>query len=101
MSQFNLNLPTDIPWERICVSEDMIDKLVCDHSFPAKWKSSLALFHYQPPADFQVYDDMTVSYIKVSASITGYQPDGDEIGIKYPDWGPSTFDEAEMVENFK
>ena len=27
---FQLGLPTDIPWKRICVTEDMLDDDICD-----------------------------------------------------------------------
>ena len=37
----SLALPIDIPWERICVSEDMVDANVGDNDRPAKWQSSI------------------------------------------------------------
>lgn len=52
MSNFKLNLPTDIPWKRICVTEDMVDRVVCDNGLPPKWHSSIAVFKYVPPNDF-------------------------------------------------
>ena len=72
-------LPLDIPWKRLCISRDMLDAEVCDHDFPLRWKSSVAVFGYEPPADEQPFDDLTVSYLKVSCTITGHNP-GDEIG---------------------
>ena len=36
MSNFKLNLPTDIPWERICVTRDMLDPVACDDNLPPK-----------------------------------------------------------------
>lgn len=45
---FRLGLPTDIPWTRVCVSEDMIDRVICDDRLPGKWQSSLAVFKYVP-----------------------------------------------------
>ena len=74
MSNFKLNLPTDIPWERICVTEDMIDKVVCDNLLPAKWQTSLAVFKYLPDDEFQLYPNYKITYLKVTATITGYQP---------------------------
>lgn len=79
MSNFKLNLPTDIPWKRICVTEDMIDRVVCDANLPPKWHSSLAVFKYVPEDEFQLYPDYKITYLKVTATITGYQPLDDEI----------------------
>ncbi len=79
MSNFKLNLPTDIPWKRICVTEDMIDKEVCDKELPGKWRTSMAVFKYTPEDDYQLFPDYDISYLKVSATITGYQPLDKEI----------------------
>lgn len=77
-----LQLPIDIPWKRLCVSLDMLDPTICDRRFPFRWRSSLAVFGYEPPEEYQQYEGMLVSYLKVSYTITGYQPDPEEIGIK-------------------
>lgn len=79
MSNFKLTLPTDIPWERLCVTEDMIDRVVCDDRLPAKWKTSLAVFRYGPPDEDQLYPSYRITYLKVTATITGYQPIDKEI----------------------
>jgi hypothetical protein len=79
MSNFKLNLPTDIPWERICVTEDMIAKVVCADRLPAKWKTSIAVFRYRPPDEDQLYAGQKITYLKVTATITGYQPIDQEI----------------------
>ncbi|MBT1704920.1 homeobox domain-containing protein [Chryseosolibacter indicus] len=79
MSNFKLNLPTDVPWERICVTEDMIDKAVCDNRLPAKWQTSLAVFKYRPDDEYQLYPKYNITYLKVTATITGYQPLDQEI----------------------
>lgn len=78
-SNFKLNLPTDIPWERICVTEDMIDPVVCDKRLPAKWQTSLAVFKYRPEDEFQMFPEYDITYLKVTATITGYQPLDKEI----------------------
>jgi hypothetical protein len=44
-----LSLPIDIPWKRLCVSEDMIDRNVCDAQYPPKWRSSIAAFDAEKP----------------------------------------------------
>lgn len=79
MSNFELNLPTDIPWERICVTEDMIDPVVCDERLPAKWQTSLAVSKYRPDDEFQMFPAYNITYLKVTATITGYQPLDKEI----------------------
>ncbi|WP_119271171.1 PASTA domain-containing protein [Taklimakanibacter deserti] len=73
-----LSLPVDIPWKRLCVSADMIDEKVCDRVFPYRWRSSVAIFSYEPPDEHQTYENMIVSYLKVACTITGLQV-GDEI----------------------
>ena len=82
MTLTTFSLPVDIPWRRLCVSDDMIDPTVCDRKFPYRWRSSVAVFSYEPPEDQQTYDDMTVSYLKVACTITSFQPNPDEVGLK-------------------
>lgn len=77
----NLSLPIDIPWRRLCVSEDMLDQQGCDRRFPLRWRSSVAVFSYEPDEDYQNYEGMTVSYLKVAFTITGFQPDPSEVGL--------------------
>jgi hypothetical protein len=76
---FRLGLPTDIPWTRICVTEDMMDRVVCDDRLPPKWQSSVAVYRYVPDEEYQLYPDYDVSYLKVTATIGGYQALEDEI----------------------
>jgi hypothetical protein len=78
-STFRLGMPTDIPWRRICVTEDSLDRVVCDDKLPAKWQSSIAVFQYVPPEDDQLFPDYDISYLKVTTTITGYQALEDEI----------------------
>ncbi|WP_413452547.1 hypothetical protein AA0Y32_10210 [Georgenia phoenicis] len=76
---FKLGLPIDIPWSRVCVTEDMVDRAVCDRSLPPKWHSSIAVFKFRPEDEYQLYPDYDITYLKVSCTITGYQPLEDEI----------------------
>jgi hypothetical protein len=76
---FNLSLPLDIPWKRICVTKDMMDPVVCDSRLPPKWQSSIAVFKYTPTDDYQLYPDYKISYLKVTVTLTGYQPLDQEI----------------------
>ncbi len=115
MSNFNLNLPRDIPWRRIAVSDDMIDRKVCDKKFPLRWQSSIALFDYEPDEEDQEHEGMIVSYLKVSCSITGFQPRGDEAGLHHNDAkrdatdsvtgdyliDPSRWDDARVIQAYK
>jgi hypothetical protein len=82
MALNTLALPVDIPWQRICVSPDMVDRTVCNRQFPHRWRSSLAVFAYEPPEENQVYEEMLATYLKVTATITGFQADSNEVGIK-------------------
>src|SRR6476469_1323210 len=81
MTNFRLTLPIDIPWRRKCVSPDMLDQHICDPKSPYKWRSSIAIFEYEPEEENQTYEGMRITYLKVSCSITGYQENPKEIGI--------------------
>ena len=59
----------------------MLDRRVCNRRFPYRWRSSVAVFGYQPPDDQQNYPGMIVSYLKVACTITGFQPDPEEVGL--------------------
>ena len=48
---FNLSLPLDIPWQRICVTRDMMDTAVCELRLPPKWQSSIAVFKDGAPRE--------------------------------------------------
>jgi hypothetical protein len=76
-----LKLPTDIPWKRKCVSPDMMDRNICDAKGPYRWRSSIAVFEYEPEDENQTYDGARITYLKVSCSITGYQENFKEIGL--------------------
>jgi len=72
---YNLSLPTTIPWERICVSEDMLDPIPCDAELPPKWQSSIAAFKYDPADEYQPYEKHLISFIKLIVTITPYAPE--------------------------
>lgn len=76
---FRLGLPVDIPWQKVCVTEDMVDRVVCDDRLPPKWHSSIAVFKYVPDEEYQQFPDTKVTFLKVTVTITGYQPMNDEI----------------------
>lgn len=73
------SLPLDIPWERLCVSTNMLDETVCDSKSPPKWHSSLAIWRYVPADEYQIYPGRRITYLKLTATITGYQPSDKEV----------------------
>ena len=77
-----MSLPINIAWKWLDSSEDMMDKAYGNRYFPLKWKTSLSLFYYQPISDEDLYPESTITYLKVVCSITGYQADGKELGVK-------------------
>jgi hypothetical protein len=79
MSINSLSLPEDIPWKRVAISRDMHVARGSDE-LPFRWRSSLAAYMYEPEPDPTQLDinDIT-TFVKISASITGFQPDGPEI----------------------
>lgn len=82
-----LNLPIHIPWKLIAVSSDMMDTEFCNKRFPFAWRSSLAISAYEPkledlPAELC---DERITYLKITCSITGYQPSREEIDQAHQD----------------
>lgn len=98
MSISLLRLPTDIPWERVCVSGDMDDLSICDKRFPPKWNSSVAVFRYKPDDEYQEFPNHEVIYFKVAVTITGYQPRDAEIEGQI-DWGDLSVQTIGEVED--
>lgn len=98
MSIATFSLPIDIPWQRIAFSQDMIDKVACDRELPLRWRSSVAIFEYEPPEDQQRIDGFKISYLKVACTITGYQASGKEIRIRER-LARAGWTEKEMEEN--
>ncbi|MBW4027843.1 MAG: PASTA domain-containing protein [Acidobacteria bacterium] len=60
----------------------MMDTVACDRKLPPRWRSSVAVFEYEPPEDQQRTDDFRVTYLKVSCTMTGFQQDEREIRIR-------------------
>ena len=71
-----LNLPVDIPWTFIESSSDMMDGTFCNGKSPNPFKSSLAIYAYEPKLDElpQELCGARLTYLKISCTITGYQP---------------------------
>ena len=78
-----LNLPVNIPWKQIAVSPDMIDTDFGNKRFPFAWRSSLAISTYEPKLEDLPEElcKQRITYLKITCSITGYQPDAEETRI--------------------
>lgn len=81
--------PEDIQWQPLCVSEDMMDPTFCNKKFPVPWKSSIAISAYEPNKDElpEPFCAGKLTYLKVTVSITGYQPTDEEIKKGYVEFG--------------
>jgi hypothetical protein len=90
MPACSVDLPVNIPWKLIAASADMMDTRFCNKRFPFAWRSSLALSVYEPRIE-DLPDGMCgqrLSYLKLTCSITGYQPtkeETDQIVDAFPD----------------
>lgn len=90
MSNFNLGLPIDIPWKRLCVSEDMTNTGDCGKNTAPVWRSSLAIFDYTPPDQVlnEILPGKVVTYVKVTCSITPFAADLDSTANATLDFVP-------------
>jgi hypothetical protein len=79
MSLQPLTPPQDITWTRMAFSRDMIDMNFGDLDFGPKWRSSLAVSYYLVPPDETAdgYPNSRIVYLKLTSSITGYNPSED------------------------
>ena len=71
-----LTPPQDITWTRMAFSRDMIDTNFGDLDFGPRWRSSLAVSYYIVPPDetAEGYPNSRIVYLKLTTSITGYNP---------------------------
>ena len=76
----SMSLPMDIPWKLIAVSQDMMDSRPGNRRYPFRWRSSLAISAFEPPLDDVPEElcDERITLLKVTCSITGYQPSAEE-----------------------
>jgi hypothetical protein len=77
MSTQLLTLPVDITWRRLAYSRDMMDTEGSDLMLPRRWRSSLAVHYYPVPEEqtAQDYPDSRIIYLRMTASISGWNPD--------------------------
>ncbi|MFG3604430.1 hypothetical protein [Micromonospora chersina] len=99
MSRRVLDLPIDIPWKLIAVSPDMMDTTFGNKAFPFAFRSSLAISAFEPALDDlpSGIEDERVTYLKVSASITGYQPTKAEVDAGYAQFPAVPIEELNRV----
>lgn len=70
-----LTLPQETSWKLLSVSPDMMDTKFGNKTFPFRWRSSLAISASEPdPAQVPPGCEGRLTMIKVTATITGYQP---------------------------
>ncbi|HZI62088.1 MAG TPA: hypothetical protein VFD62_15335 [Pyrinomonadaceae bacterium] len=80
MAATSLSLPIDIPWERICVTTDMLDASPDRAaSMPPLWQSSMALYRYVPPDEYQIYPGRRIVYYKLTCTVTNFQPKSEQL----------------------
>jgi hypothetical protein len=97
MSGINLSLPVDIPWKLLATSQDMMDTTVGGASFPPKWRSSVAIFTYEPELTPEEQGERRVTYFKVACSITGYQTN--RVKRRWIDFGQLPTDLVNALED--
>jgi hypothetical protein len=71
MATSALALPLDVPWKRLAISHDMYAAAL-NADFPETWRSSLAVLFYEPDPDPADTSGEITTFLKVTASITGY-----------------------------
>jgi hypothetical protein len=80
----SLTPPRDITWKRMAFSRDMLDTNFGDMTFPPKWRTSLTVYYYIVPEEETVdaYPESRIVYLKLSCSITGWNPSEELAQIK-------------------
>lgn len=73
-------LPQEPTWKLLAVSPDMMDVQFCNKRFPFRWRSSLAVWAFEPGAEDPPVErcEGRITFLKVTATITGYQPSREE-----------------------
>jgi hypothetical protein len=89
MTTNSFSLPIDVPWYLVAASPDMMATSFCNDpgddadAYPPAWHSSLAIYAYEPspsnlPAELC---NQKITYLKVTCSITGFQPTAEESSV--------------------
>jgi hypothetical protein len=79
MSTQAMTMPLDVTWQRLAYSRDMLDTNFGDANFPPKWRTSMAIYSYVVPEaqTAQEYPDARIVYLRLTCSITGWNPSED------------------------
>ena len=78
-------LPIEPSWKLIGVTPDMMDAQACNKDFPFCWRSSMAISVFEP-AESPLQERLCegrITFIKVTATITGYQPTREETELGF------------------
>ncbi len=80
MSESTPTFPKETTWKLLAVSPDMMDTQFCNKRFPFRWRSSLAVSAFEPkPEDLpEELCEGQITLLKITATITGYQPSREE-----------------------
>lgn len=103
MTVNSLRLPLEIPWKLIGASADMMDTRFCNKQYPYRWRSSLAMYLYEPPPEEQ--DErlcgQRIAFVKVAATVAGYQPNDAEVEEAYTSFPTVPTEEiSRLVEDY-
>lgn len=81
----DLTLPQEPTWKLLAVSPDMMDTSFCNKRFPFRWRSSLAVSAFEPQVENVPTDlcEGRITFLKITATITGYQPSREETEAGY------------------
>jgi hypothetical protein len=80
MPESTLTLPQETTWKLLAVSPDMMDTQFCNKRFPFRWRSSLAVSAFEPKPEglSEELCEGRITFLKITATITGYQPSREE-----------------------
>ena len=76
MANTSLELPQETSWKFLGASSDMMDTNFCNKQFPFRWQSSIAISAFEPKQESIPPDlcEGQITFLKVTTTITGYQP---------------------------
>ncbi len=95
----SLTPPQDITWTRLAFSKDMIDTNFDDFAFSPKWRSSLAVYFFVVPEEetADAYPNSRILYLKLTCSITGFNPSEGLRGVKQAAEAAGTLDDLQRT----
>lgn len=98
MSIQALTPPQDITWTRMLFSRDMMDTNFDRLNFPPRWRSSFAVYYYIVPEEETVdaYPNSKIVYLKLTSSITGWNPSESLIQARDEAYEPGSGDDLQV-----